>query len=162
MNQFDRHVLYHVVTNKSQEERLKHDTLLTLSIKHGDGDRFYILNGKLLDLNTNEPLKGKEVLVSSYPPLKIPKQKTNKEGIFETALNILTSDSPYKFKGHFTQDSFHNAAKSNTVLLKVENQKFNSRQIPSNSDEASVVDSFKRKTIERTEVKMTNSSRLVD
>ena len=81
------------VPNKSQEERLKHDTLLTLSIKHGHGDRSYILNGKLLDLNTNGPLKGKEVLVSSYPPLQIPKQKTNKEGIFETALNILTRDS---------------------------------------------------------------------
>ncbi|MFI5405279.1 MAG: right-handed parallel beta-helix repeat-containing protein [Nitrososphaerales archaeon] len=135
MNQYDRHVLYQVVPNKSQEERLKHDTLLTLSIKHGHGDRSYILNGKLLDLNTNGPLKGKEVLVSSYPPLQIPKQKTNKEGIFETALNILTRDLLYKFKGHFTQDSVHYAAKSNTVLLKVENQKFISRPTSSDSDE---------------------------
>ena len=162
MHQFDRHIPYPVVPNKSQEERLKHDTLLTLNIKRGDGDRFYILKGKLLDLNTNKPLNGKEISISSYPPLQIPIQKTNKEGNFETALNILTSDLLYKFKGHFTQDSFHHAAKSNTVLLKVENQKFTSRPISSNSDESSVLDSFKRKTIERTDVEMTNSSRLVD
>ena len=117
--------------------------MLTLSLKDGDGDRFYILKGRLLDLNTNEPLQGKEILLSSFPSLQIPKQKTNKEGNFETALNILTGDSLYKFKGHFTQDSFHHAAESNTVLLKVE--------ISSNSDEALVADSFKGKTIGRNE-----------
>jgi parallel beta-helix repeat protein len=153
MYQFDRHVLHPVVPNKSQE-RLKHDTLLTLSLKDGDGNRFYILKGRLLDLNTNEPLQGKEIVLSSSPPLQIPKQKTNKEGNFETALNILTRDSLYKFKGHFTQDSFHHAAESNAVLLKLE--------ISSNSDEAPVVDSFKGKTIDRTNVGMTNSSHPVD
>ena len=134
MHQSDRHVLHPLVPNKSQEERLQHDTLLTLSIKRGAGDRSYILNGKLLDLNTNGPLNGKEILISSYPPLQIPKQKTNKEGDFETAFNILSSDSLYKFKVHF-QDSYHHALKSNTVLLKVENQKFISRPTSSDSDE---------------------------
>ena len=134
MYQSDRYVLHPVVPSKSQE-RLKHDTLLTLSLKDGDGDRFYILKGRLLDLNTNKPLQGKEILLSSFPSLQIPKQKTNKEGNFETALNILTGDSLYKFKGHFTQDSFHHAAESNAVLLKVE--------ISSNSDLALVADSFK-------------------
>ena len=153
MYQSDRYVLHPVVPSKSQES-LKHDTLLTLSLKDGDGDRFYILKGRLLDLNTNEPLQGKEILLSSFPSLQIPKQKTNKEGNFETALNILTGDSLYKFKGHFTQDSFHRAAESNTVLLKVE--------ISSNSDEALVADSFKGKTIGRTNVEMTNSSHPVD
>ena len=131
-----------------------HDTLLTLNLREGDGDKFYILKGRLLDLNTNEPLQGKEILLSSFPALQIPKQKTNKEGNFEAALNILTGDSLYKFKGHFTQDSFHRAAESNSVLLKVE--------ISSNSDEALVADSIKGKTIGRTNIEMTNSSRPVD
>ena len=161
MYQSDRHVLNPVVPNKSQE-RLMHDTLLTLSLKEGDGDRFYILKGRLLDLNTKEPLPGKEILLSSYPPLQIPKQKTNKEGNFETALNIPTSDSPYKFKGVFTQDTFHDAAKSNTVLLQVENQKITSPPNSLKSDEAPVVDSFKWKTAERKDFEMTNSSRPVD
>ena len=152
MYQSDRYVLHPVVPSKSQES-LKHDTLLTLSLKDGDGDRFYILKGRLLDLNTNEPLQGKEILLSSFPALQIPKQKTNKEGNFEIALNILTSDSLYKFKGHFTQDSFYHASESNTVLLKV--------KISSNNDEATLADS-KRKTIDRKNVEMTNSSHSVD
>ena len=161
MYQSDRHVLNPVVPKKSQE-RLMHDTLLTLSLKEGDGDRFYILKGRLLDLNTKEPLPSKEILLSSYPPLQIPKQKTNKEGNFETAFNIPTSDSLYKFKGVFTQDTFHEAAKSNTVLLQVENQKITSRPNSLKSDEAPVVDSFKWKTAERKDFEMTNSSRPFD
>jgi mannuronan 5-epimerase len=149
MYQSDKYVL-----PSKPQERLKHDTLLTLSLKDGDGDRFYILKGRLLDLNTNEPLQGKEILLSSFPYLQIPKQKTNKEGNFETVLNILTGDSLYKFKGHFTQDIFHHSAESNTVLLKVE--------ITSNSNEALVADSFMGKTIGRRNLEMTNSSHPVD
>ena len=119
-----------------------------------DDNRFYILKGRLLDLNTNEPLQGKEILLNSYPPLQIAKQKTNKEGNFETVLNLLDSDSLYKFKGHFRQDSFHQAAESNTVLLKVE--------ISSNSENAPVAESFNRKTIDSTNVEMTNSSGILD
>ena len=161
MYQSDRHLLNPVVPNKSQE-RLMHDTLLTLNLREGDGDKFYILKGRLLDLNAKEPLPGKEILLSSYPPLQIPKQKTNEEGNFETAFNIPTSDSIYKFNGVFAQDTFHDAAKSNTVLLQVENQKITSRSNSLKSDEAPVVDSFKWKTAERKDFEMTNSSRLVD
>ena len=127
--------------------------MLTLVLKTVD-DRFYILKGRLLDLNTNEPLQGKEILLNSYPPLQITKQKTNKEGNFETVLNVFTSDSLYKFKGHFRQDSFYQAAESNTVLLKVE--------ISPNSEKPPVADSYNRKTIDRTNVEMRNSSGLLD
>ena len=105
-----------------------------------------------MDLNTNGPLNGKEILLSSYPPLQIPKQKTNKEGNFETALNILTSDSLYKFKGHFNKTVFIMPQNQILSCLKLKIKNLFPAQPLQTAMRGSVLD-FKRKTIERTDMR---------